>query len=171
MRRLLVLAALLGITALDLTASGPARADNFSIGVQTSNLNLGINIGSTPPPLVAVPGPVVTGPPPPPVYTAPGLPYNYFVYERFHYLYHEGQWFRSRRHNGPWTVIAIATVPRPILALPIERYRIRPTHWQRHGPPPWKHEQDREWRHERGRGRGHDREDERHGRGHDKRRD
>jgi hypothetical protein len=168
MRRPFILASILGVTALGLVLAGPSRADNLSIGVQTGNVNLGINIGPTPPPLVVVPGPVVTGPPPPPVYTAPDLPYNYFVYKQVHYLYHDGRWFRGRRHDGPWTVIAIANVPRPILAVPVEHYRVRPTHWTHHGPPPWKHERDRERRREHERGGGHDRDDDRrgHGRGH-----
>jgi len=55
MKRRLVLAGLLGVTALGLTLAVPARADNFSIGVQTSNMNLGINIGAAPPPLVGHP--------------------------------------------------------------------------------------------------------------------
>jgi len=167
MKRRLVLAGLLGVTALGLTLAVPARADNFSIGVQTSNMNLGINIGAAPPPLVVVPGPVVAGPPPPPVYIVPNVPYNYFAYKKYHYLYHDGWWFRARRHDGPWTVISIAKVPGPILAVPVKHYNVRPTHWTHHGPPPWKHERDRERRREHERGRGHDR-DERYAGGHGK---
>ena len=171
MRRAIIFASILGVTVVAASVPAPARADSLSIGVQTSNLNLGINLGPAPPPLVVVPGLVVAGPPPPPVYTSPNLPYNYFVYERFHYLYHEGRWLRARRHDGPWTVIAISQVPRPILAVPIERYKVRPAHWTHHGPPPWAHERVREREWERDHGRGHDRGDDRHGRGHGKDRD
>jgi hypothetical protein len=154
------------VAAAALDLAGVADAASVNVGVQTDNLNLGIAIGPTPPPLVVVPGPVVVvppgppAPPPPAVYTAPGLPYNYFVYQDVYYLYHEGRWFRAHRHNGPWTVIAIAQVPRPILAIPVEHYNVRPAHWKQHGPPPWAHERERERRHGRGHeaGRGHDRD-------------
>jgi hypothetical protein len=159
MRRVILIAGLFAVAAAGLWLPASAQAASVNIGVRTDNLHLGISIGPTPPPLVVVPGPVAAppGPPPPPVYTAPGLPYNYFVYQKVFYLYHEGRWFRGRRHNGPWTAIAIAEVPRPILAVPVERYKVRPQHWEQHGPPPWAKERGRE----RGRGPGH-------GRGHDK---
>ncbi|HSB72071.1 MAG TPA: hypothetical protein VLT62_22305 [Candidatus Methylomirabilis sp.] len=160
MRRAILLASLLGAAAMGLGLPGPVRADSLSIGVQTNNLTLGINIGPAPPPLVAVPAPVVVapgppGPPPPVIYTAPSLPYNYFVYQNVFYLYREGYWLRAHHYSGPWTVIRIAQVPRPVLAVPVEQYRERPPHWAHHGPPPWAHERERE-RHAN-RGHGHDR--------------
>lgn len=167
MRRAILLATLLCGMALGLVLPGTAHPDSFSIGVQTNNLNLGINVGPTPPPLVVVPAPVVVapgppGPPLPVVYTAPSLPYNYFVYQNVHYLYREDHWFRARHYNGPWTVIGIAQVPRPVLAIPVEQYRERPAHWAHHGPPPWAHERERERHEDHGHGHGH---------GHDKDRD
>jgi hypothetical protein len=168
MRQVAVLAAILAVTAAGVGLPGLAQADSVSIGVQTNSMQLGINIGPTPPPLVVVPGPAVVGPPgpPPPVYTAPGLPYNYFVYQKAYYLYHDGRWFRARRHNGPWTAIAIAQVPRPILAVPVEHYRVRPSHWEHHGPPPWAHEREHDWEHDLG--HGHDQDGHHHDRGHGK---
>jgi hypothetical protein len=133
-----------------------APAQSVNIGVQTSSVQLGINIGPQPPPMVVVPPPVMVapGPPgPPPVYYAPNLPYNYFVYKKAYYLYHQGRWFRGRGYNGPWTAVAIAQVPRPILAVPVERYHNRPAHWEQHGPPPWAHEKAQE---QHGHGYGHD---------------
>ena len=115
MRMAILFASLLAVAAAGVCLPGMAQAGSVNIGVQTDNLNLGIAIGPTPPPLVVVPAPVVvapSGPPPPPVYSATGLPYNYFVYQNVYYLYHEERWFRARRHNGPWTAIAIAQVPR-----------------------------------------------------------
>jgi hypothetical protein len=163
MRRVLLLVSLLGAVALGLGLPGSAPADSFRLGVQTKDVDLGIRIGSTPPPLVAVRAPVVVapgpaGPPPPVVYTAPNLPYNYFVYENRYYLYREGTWFRARHHNGPWTVIGIAQVPRPVLAVPAEHYHERPAHWQKHGPPPWarEHERERDRHAHQERGHGHD---------------
>jgi hypothetical protein len=111
--------------------------------MRTNSVSLGIRIGEEPR-LVVVPGT--------PVYEAPSLPYNYFFYHRGYYLYHEGAWFRAATYNGPWTVIAIEQVPRPILRVPAEHYRARPEHWRRNGPPPWAEAQRHEKRHERGRG-------------------
>lgn len=174
MRQLRTLVGILTLAAVGVGPAGMVHAQSVSIGVQTNNVQLGINLGPTPPPLVVVPPPVAVAPgapPPPPVYYAPDLPYNYFVYQQVYYLYHEGRWFRARRHNGPWTAIAIAQVPRPILVVPVEDYRNRPAHWEHHGPPPWAHERQREREWERQHGRGHDQHGDRHDQGHGQDRD
>jgi hypothetical protein len=170
MSRTILLATLLGGMILGLGLPGTAHPDSFSLGVQTNNMSLGIQLGPAPPPLGGVPAPVVVapgppGPPPPVVYTAPNLPYNYFVYEKRYYLYREGHWFRARHYDGPWTVISISQVPRPVLAVPVDQYRERPAHWKHHGPPPWARERERE----RHGSKEHARQD--HGHGHDKGRD
>jgi hypothetical protein len=107
----------------------PARADNVSIGVSTPSVSFGLNVGS-PPPLVTVPGL--------PVYHAPSVPHNYFVYGDYYYLFHEGTWFYSPHHNGPWFSLVIHQVPRPILAVPVTYYRkVPPGHLKKGGPPDW----------------------------------
>jgi hypothetical protein len=170
-RSLGTLAGMLTLAVAGLGAPELASAQNVSIGVQTTNMQLGVNLGPAPPPLVVIPAPVIAvpaGPPPPAVYYAPNLPYNYFVYRKAHYLFHDGRWFRSGRYDGPWTSIAIAQVPRPILAVPVEHYHVRPAHWKQHGPPPWAHDRQRERGWEQGRGRGHGQHGEGHDRGHGK---
>lgn len=142
-----------------------AHAQSVSIGVQTNNVQLGINLGPTPPPLVVVPGPVVAAPGPP-VYYAPNLPYNYFVYQNVYYLYHDARWFRARHYDGPWVAVAIGQVPGPVLAVPVDHYRNRPGHWAQHGPPPWAHEREREHQWEQAHGHGQDRDRGPHERGH-----
>ncbi len=170
MRRTAMWAGLLALTVVATGAPATAYAQSVSIGVRTDNLHLGINLGPTPPPLVVVPGPVVAAPGPP-VYYAPDLPYNYFVYENLYYLYHDARWFRARYYNGPWRAIAIADVPRPVLAVPVEHYRNRPERWAHHGPPPWAHERERERQGEHDRGRGHARAMVPYERGHGEGRD
>lgn len=128
MRRGIVLAGIFVAAAAGLLQATPALADSLRIGVRTDNVSLGISVG-TPPPVVAVPGT--------PVYHAPGVPYNYFVYGGHYYLFHEGMWLSAVSHNGPWTVIALERVPRPILTVPVEYYKRPPGHWKKHGPPPW----------------------------------
>ena len=147
MRRAMILAGLLSIVAVGLWPPGLASAGTLRIGVQINSVRLGIHIGG-PPPLVVVPGTLV--------YQAPNLPYNYFVYQKRYYLFHEGMWLSARRHDGPWTVIAVEQVPRPILGVPVDYYRNRPDHWKQHGPPPWAEakgrDKGREYEKEKGRG-------------------
>jgi hypothetical protein len=73
-----------------------------------------------------------------PVYHAPGVPHNYFYYHWQYFLYHQGAWFVAANCNGPWTVIALEHVPKPILAVPVTYYKVPPGHWKKSGgPPPW----------------------------------
>ncbi len=129
MRRGLVLAGFLGGVAAAWLWVYPAAADSVSIGIGTEHVNIGVQIGA-PPQLVVVPGT--------PVYRAPALPYNYFFYSGHYYLYHQDRWLIAASHNGPWTVVALERVPRPLLTVPVEYYKVRPAKWKnRHGPPPW----------------------------------
>jgi hypothetical protein len=108
--------------------ASPATADNVSIGISSPSVNFGLNIGS-PPPLVAVPRL--------PVYYAPSVSHNYFVYGGYYYLFHEGTWFFSGHYNGPWIALVIHQVPTPILSVPVTYYNIPPGHAKKAGPPPW----------------------------------
>jgi hypothetical protein len=105
------------------------------------NVNIGIAVPA-PPRLVAVPGT--------PVAYAPAVPGNYFVYAGRYYVFANGTWYASRGYNGPWLVLSPGHVPRSLLAVPVQYYRVRPqtwAHWGRDVPPRW----DAKW----GRG-GHD---------------
>ena len=156
MKRTVMWACVVALVAASMGWPSTVHAQSVSIGVQTNNVQLGINLGPTPPPLVVVPGPVVAAPGPP-VYYAPNLPYNYFVYQNVYYLYRDTRWFRTRHYDGPWVAIAIGQVPRAVLAVPVDHYRNRPGHWAQHGPPPWAHEREREHQWEQAHGRGQDR--------------
>ena len=109
------------------------------------SINLGFNLPG-PPPLVAVPES--------PVMYAPRVGVNYFFYDNEYYVYQNGGWYVSRRHNGPWRVIGPEYVPRPILAVPVRYYHHAPNEWRharREGPPPWAHSWGRRWDEEHGR--------------------
>jgi hypothetical protein len=116
------------------------------------SVNLGISLGA-PPPLVVVPGL--------PVYYAPTLPYNYFVYGHRYYTCMNDHWYYAPTYNGPWTVIAVSRVPSPILRVPVQYYKVPPGHGSRHGPPPWAGQG-------KAHGHGHDQKEKHHGHGHDK---
>jgi hypothetical protein len=93
-----------------------------------TDIHIGIQIGA-PPQLVVVPGT--------PVSYVPAVPYNYFSYGGQYYLFHAGAWYFASTYNGPWSAIALAYVPRPILAVPVAYYSAPPPYWKTHGPPPW----------------------------------
>lgn len=130
MRQVVVLAGILVAAAGSVLSSGPADADNISIGV---------NIGTPPPPppVVVHAPPRVVVVPGTPVYHAPAVEANLFLYSGRYYMFHDGAWFHSRIHNGPWVFIALERVPRPILAVPVGYYKVPPGHWKKGGPPPW----------------------------------
>ena len=109
----------------------PAYADSLSIG---------INIGSPPPPppliVVAAPPQLVVVPGTP-VYYAPSLGFNYFLYGGRYFTFHNGSWFFAGSYNGPWTFVAVEKVPQPVLAVPVAYYKIPPGHMKKGGPPDW----------------------------------
>jgi hypothetical protein len=88
-----------------------------------------INIGVPPPPAVVLPAPprlvIVPGQP---VFYAPEVPYNYFVYGDRHYIFRDGRWFFARTYRGPWRIIATDRVPRQVVAVPVKYYKVPPGH-------------------------------------------
>lgn len=114
-------ASFLAAAASSLLVLSPAAADNLSIG---------INIGSSPPPppppvIIAAPPRVVVVPDTP-VYYAPGVDFNLFIYGGRYYSFHSGTWFAAAGHSGPWVVIANDKVPKPVLGVPVTYYKVPP---------------------------------------------
>jgi hypothetical protein len=104
------------------------------------SVSIGINLGAAPE-LVPVPGT--------PVMYGPAVPANYFSYAGQYYVFVNGVWYVSAGYNGPWVVVAPAYVPRPILAVPLRYYRVRPRawrHWRADAPPRWQARWGRRWR-------------------------
>ena len=93
-----------------------------------AGVNVNVNVG------VPVPPPVIVTPTPPRVVVVPGSAVYYapegnanlFVYGGRYYTFHEGHWFVSPRHGGPWTFIAVEQVPAPVVAVPVKYYRVVP---------------------------------------------
>ena len=51
-----------------------------------------------------------------------------------------GTWYVGPGHNGPWAVLPPECVPRPIHAVPVQYYRVRPrewAYWLHEAPPRW----------------------------------
>jgi len=107
-----------------------------------AELNVNINVG--PPPVVLpAPGPIVVATPPPVVlpapprlvvvpdtrvYYAPEVGINLFVYDGRYYTFHDGGWFWASTHRGPWVALPVTYVPQPVLAVPVDYYRVPPGH-------------------------------------------
>ena len=130
------------VSAVVLVAAVAGAAD---IAQAQVHVNIGINLPA-PPVLVAVPET--------PVMYAPSVGANYFFYGGRYYVYTNGGWYASARHNGPWAVLAPEFMPRPILAVPVRYYRQAPGEWRyarREGPPPWAPAWGRRWDEEHGR--------------------
>ena len=102
-----------------------------------AQINIGINSGAPPPPIVITAPPQLVVIPGGPVSYAPALPYNYFFYGGKYYVVHEGAWFMGPAYHGPWTFVAVEKVPKPVLRVPVGYYKIPPGHLKDKGPPPW----------------------------------
>jgi len=105
----------------------PARAGDVSIGV-----NIGLPV---PPPVVIVAPPQVVVVPGSPVYYAPAVGFNLFVYGGSYYRFHDGHWFIATAHGGPWTFIGRQKVPQHVLAVPVTYYKIPPGQAKKMGGP------------------------------------
>ena len=116
------------------------------------SIDIGIHLPA-PPRLVIVPHM-------PAVQYEPTLPANLFVYGGQYWLFTPGGWHVSAGYNGPWLVVAPPIVPRPLLRVPVQYYRVPPGHWKpwpHHAPPRWGDEWGRPWAQQRGwKDRGHD---------------
>ena len=117
MHRTKPLIAALAVLSLALAVGDAAAVD----------IKVGINVGVSPPPVVLAPPPlvVVAGTP---VQHVPSASFNLFVYGGRYYSFHNGAWFVAAGHRAPWTAIAIASVPRPIRAVPVKHYKVPPGH-------------------------------------------
>jgi hypothetical protein len=108
-KKLLLTAAVVGCLAVP----GAARAD------------VSVHVGFGPPPVIVAPPPLVVVPGLP-VYYAPGVQLNLFVYGGRYYSFHNGWWYYAARPGAPWTIVAQRRVPRAVLAVPYGYYAVPP---------------------------------------------
>ncbi len=92
-----------------------------------------------PPPIVVAAPPQLVVVPGTPVYYVPSASFNLFVFNGRYYSFHNGAWFYAATARGPWKLIAVERVPRPVLAVPVAYYKIPPGHARKlegpAGPP------------------------------------
>ena len=111
-------------------AAGVAQTACVVPGETQVGFAVGIE-GAPPPPPVVVAEPaliqVETGAY---VVTDPSVQYDMFRYGSVWYLYSGSYWYQAPSSRGPFAVVDVRSVPRPVLAVP-------PGHWKHHprGPP------------------------------------
>ncbi len=96
---------------------------NINIGTPDLNISIGTPppvVIQSPPPMAVIPGTYV--------YIAPNVEVDILFYHGHWYRPHQGHWFIASTYNGPWTHVAPARVPRPILDLPPGYRRLPPGH-------------------------------------------
>jgi hypothetical protein len=88
------------------------------------NVNVGINIPlpvfeiTAPPAMVVVPGTYV--------YYAPNVSADIVFYHNYWYRPYGECWYRATSYNGPWSFVAVNSVPAPVLHLPPDYRRVPP---------------------------------------------
>ncbi len=102
--------------AIAAAALGAALVTMFAAAPAISGVNVNLNIG--PPAVVVAEPPEMVVVPESMVYFAPGVSVELLFYEGYWWTPKEGRWFRSRAHNGPWTVVGPRGVPAEIVHLP-----------------------------------------------------
>jgi len=136
---------------LSLVAAAPAAAQ--------VHIDIGIHLPA-PPRLVVVPQV-------PAVQYVPAIQANLFFYNGQYWAFSNGGWYVSASHAGPWIVVAPQFVPRPVLLVPVQYYRVPPGHWKKwesKRAPRWHDEYGREWSEKRG-WKDHDHDDDDRGKG------
>jgi hypothetical protein len=103
---------------------------------QDVKINIGLGTSSLPPVVVTAP-PQLVAVPGTSVHYAPEAPANLFFYQGRYYALANNIWSTAPVYEGPWVVIQVGKVPPPILAVPVEYYKIPPGHLKPKGPPPW----------------------------------
>ena len=123
--------------ALMVAVAGAMLLSGASAAAQDVKINIGLGVPAVPPPVVITTPPQLVVVPGTPVYYAPEAAANLFFYKGHYYTVVNGVWSTAPAYNGPWVVIQIGRVPRPVLAMPVEYYKIPPGHLKKKGPPPW----------------------------------
>jgi hypothetical protein len=114
-----------------------AAATMLVSGASATASDVKITIGLGVPPLVLTAPPQLVVVPGTPVYYAPEVSANLFFYQGLYYIVANGVWSMAPAYTGPWAVIQIGQVPAPVVAVPVEYYKIPPGQLMKHGPPPW----------------------------------
>jgi hypothetical protein len=111
--------------------------------VSAADVQVGVNIGVPPPPVLTVQPPLVVVPNIPDVRYAPQAPYDTFYYGGQYYAWNNDGWFATPRVGAPWVLVERQRVPHQVLVVPARYYKVPPGHLK----------------HKKGHGHGHDDDD------------
>jgi hypothetical protein len=104
-----------------------------------ADVTVNVNLGPPPPAVVvAAPPALVVVPGVPVVQYVPSLQVDLFVHDKRWYYPHGGYWYVGPSYRGPWTPIAFAKLPQPIVVVPVQYYKVPPGHVKhkdKGGPP------------------------------------
>lgn len=122
-------------------------------GKSTAGVNVNIGLALPFPQVIAAAPPFLMPIPGTAVHYAPGYQTDIFHYSGAWYRPYGRNWYRAGNHNGPWTYIAPASVPRVVITLPgiyhysaPERHRVYYRDYDKHYKKHWR---DRRHNHER----------------------
>ena len=104
-----------------------------------ADVAVNVNIGPPPPIVVSAPPPLVLVPAVPAVQYAPSLSVDLFLYGGHWYYWQGGRWFVGSSYRGPWTYVVVERLPRSILAVPVQYYKVPPGHAKKQGGGPHGH--------------------------------
>jgi hypothetical protein len=94
----------------------------------TAFAQVNVNVTVVPPPIIFPAPPRVVAVPNMPVYYVPYTSYNVFFYQGRYYGFHDGAWFVTPSHAGPWVLVPPQWVPQPLLVVPARYYKVPPGH-------------------------------------------
>ena len=75
-----------------------------------AQVSVNVHIGE-PPPVVVYSPPTMVLMPEPQMYVAVGVPYDIFFVSGRYYYFNDGHWFWGPGYGGPWTYVAVETLP------------------------------------------------------------
>ena len=109
-------------------AAAAAATGIWAAVALANDVNSGINVGAPapPPPFVVTAPPRVAIVPGTTVYRIPSASFNLFLFGGRYYSFHSGAWFLAASYSGPWKLISVERVPKPVLGVPVSYYRILP---------------------------------------------
>jgi hypothetical protein len=103
-----------GVNFMTTTRCGVLSGLILSIGLFAmpahAQVSVNVHIGE-PPPVVVYSPPTMVLMPEPQMYVAVGVPYDIFFVSGRYYYFHGGHWFWGSGYGGPWTYVAVETLP------------------------------------------------------------
>jgi hypothetical protein len=87
-----------------------------------AQVNVNVRIGE-PPPVVVYSPPAMVLLPEPQMYVAVGVPYDIFFVDGRYYYYHGSHWFWGPGYGGPWTYVAVETLPPGLRKFKVKQLR------------------------------------------------